>query len=206
MIENGKILFSNGKVGEIIENHIRDTEIYNQLGSEEYGKRAQKQTIQEIGEGIFGGYLYSLLDAVCEATAEDSWVDFSYSTVKNIPIALLSLYKKQKASYEEKRNATVIAKTIACILYATAMNEHNCMLRVTHAKAEPAWADALSLKLGTKREVDFLKPALDSVFNGPLQVENGIAVSPEPLIKAYKSAIGVDLSEKGLTPMLLTAE
>ncbi len=206
MIENGTITFNSKQLAEILEASARSTEYYRQNGIEKYRKYLKDMTIQEAGENMFGGYLESLLEVVMESAERDNWIDFTYSTMKNIPLALLLLYRKQKASYEGERNATVIAKTLASVLYATAMNEHSCMLRVTRAKGEPAWGEALSLKLGTKREVDFLKPALDAVFSSPLQIENGIAISPEPLIKAYKSAIGVDLSEKGLAPMLLTAE
>ena len=105
MIENETITFSSKKLAEILEASAKNTEYYMQHSAEKNMQYMKRMTIQEAGEGMFGGYLESLLEVVKESAEKDNWIDFTYSTMKNIPVALLLLYRKQKASYEEERNA-----------------------------------------------------------------------------------------------------
>ena len=60
----------------------------------------------------------------------------------------------------------------------------------------------MSIKLGIKKEVDFLEAALKGI-KMPLVIDGGLYIDTSLLIKAYKSAMGVDLSEYGLGNIII---
>lgn len=198
MIKEKEIIFKNEKIEEYIGKHLQFMKSKNQYQAQ------SKMSAEENAANILAGYWFSLLnDAVMNHLPVEDWIDFSYETIDKLPIALAALYKLQSESYSQKENAEIIAKTVAAVCYALAMNEHNCEFKVStrrtkltppNAVLPPLWADAYSIETGIKESVDFLPPALKTI-NSPFEMEKGIFISMRPIIRAYQRATGVNLED-----------
>ena len=169
-------------------------------------RRQRGKSIQEQGEDIIGGYWYTLLgEAMMARLRNRKWIDFTYDTIGKLPYSLISLYQLQKANgYSRVRNATALGKTIGAVLYGLAMNEHGYALIVEKGKKEPLWADLFNIYIDGLQKVDFLAPALQSVNASLIVMQKGLSVNMAPVIKAYQTATGVDLTEHGLANIMIS--
>lgn len=161
-------------------------------------------------ETMLYGYLDSFLE-ICEANKIE--FDLTYNTVKNIGMGLIALYQVQKKSYDQPKNADIIAKTLATVLSYLAINEHGCWFRTTSylaqvkagkAPKQPLWADVLSISVGRKNKyADLLAAAKESVIPGSVMSPNGLSIQPATIIAEYKKLTGVDLVEHGIASIFM---
>ena len=204
MIDENQVIFKNQSIERMIHGHVETLRLLNEKGHDAFLGTWGELSTQEQGESILAGYWFSLLsDAMMNRLPQSLWVDFSYETIHNLPACLTSLYCLQQTSYTAEKNADLVGRTIAAVLFGLAINEHNCSLRVKKKKEEPCWGADLSFKVGVKREIDFLEAAQTAIKSSPISVENGIFVEMTAPIKAYKSAIGVDLSKYKLSSFII---
>lgn len=199
--------YKNRKINDMLNNTKAFNSIYLKVPQQEKIRMMRNSTKQEAGERIVAGYWDSFINEAMAMLDSKVQFDFTYETIKNVPAILTALYEMQKKFYNKEKNDEIIAKTLACILYGLAMNEHGVGLKVTGipkntTKRTPFWADTLSIKLGIKKEVDFLEAALKGI-KMPLVIDGGLYIDTSLLIKAYKSAMGVDLSEYGLGNIII---
>lgn len=199
MNRDATLVFKASAINAIIDEHIKLTALIKTGGD-----ALKRESKQSIGEGIIGGYWYSLLyDVMVKMLPQSSWIDFTYDSIHNLPQCLTALYVLQKKSgYTADRNAEVMAKTIASVLYGLAINEHNCVLRVKNSISEITWGPALSIQTGMRHDVDFLSSALSAV-RSPFRIEDGLMIDMTEPINKYYYAMKVDLSEYGVANMIL---
>lgn len=189
---------------EIIDWSELSEQVRKLLATDEYdekqGGKLTEQPVSAQGEAIFSHYLRGFMEAMAAKLPREQWFGLRYASLDRLPLAL-SAFVREKAP-----GSAEIARTLACILYALAIQEHGCALRTVRAKgASPAWEGDLSLKLGKKREIDFL-PAAEAALDAPLRMDSGIFLSMGRLIRDYRSAIGVDLAEKGITDVMIALD
>ena len=161
-------------------------------------------------ETMLYGYLDSLLE-ICENGKVE--FDLTYNTINNLGTGLAMLYQVQKKSYDQIKNADIIAKTLATVLSYLAINEHGCWFRTTSylaqvkagkAPKQSLWADVLSISVGRKSKyVDFLATAKLSVTAGSIMSPNGLSLQFAPIIAEYKKLTGVDIAEHGITNIFM---
>ena len=161
-------------------------------------------------ETMLYGYLDSFLE-ICENGKIE--FDLTYNTINNLGTGLAMLYQVQKKSYDQPKNADIIAKTLATVLSYLAINEHGCWFRTTSylaqvkagkAPKQPLWADVLSISVGRKNKyVDFLAAAKSSVTAGSIMSPNGLSLQLAPIVTEYKKLTGGDLVEHGITNMFM---
>lgn len=161
-----------------------------------------EKPVADQGAIIFGRYLSAFLEAEASTLGAEQCFNFHYDTLDRLPVAL-SVYVRN-----EKPTKEYISKTLACIFYGLAIMEHGCAIRTVRTKGATlsSWEGDLSLKLGKKREIDFL-PAAKEALALPISVENGLFISLGALSKAYYSAIGVDLNRQyGIAEIMIPLE
>lgn len=210
MITPEGIKFKNQKIEEMLLAQIEDSKAIEGKSMEEVAAFLKKKNRQQQGESLISGFWYSFLnDAMMNHIDNNDWFDFTYETLPKLSLAIAALFRMQKDSYSEEMNRDIIGKTMATVLYGLAMNEHNCNIRVTHMadkgkiNTDYDWSYDMSLKIGLKREIDFREAGLLSVRNVPVEVEGGMYISVDPLIKAYKSTIGVNLADYGFGDIMI---
>ena len=205
MIKDNEIIFKNIRIEELIESWRQETTQYG-LFTPEAKKLWAEKTIQDEGETIIAGYWVSLLvEAMMDRLRTRKWIDFTYETIERLPYSLISLYMLQKTwGYSRDRNASVIGKTIGAVMYGLAMNEHGYALAVEKGKKEPLWADRINIYIDGIQKVDFLAPALQTVNSSLIVMQEGLFVDMTPVIGAYQTATGVDLSEHGLANIMIS--
>lgn len=156
---------------------------------------------------ILSGYLQAMEEA---ADTSNTQLDLTYDTVKNIPIAVSSLaFIQQRDGYDINRNKSVTAKTLAAYLTLLAINNHDIKLDIEQFankrnESRPQyWADTYSLRLNFKKKSDFLLAAIEGIKEAPIIVDNGFMIDVDPIISAYKRVTNVDLSEYGLSQIVV---
>ena len=154
---------------------------------------------------FFSGYLQALEEGARNAKVE---LDMTYDTLNNVKPALIALADIQnKNGYDNKRNSTVTAKTLASYLTLMAINNHKVKITVEMTsdgrKEKPYfWADMYQIKLNGKIDSDFLPYAIKSANSG-IEVDNGIAFNITPLVGAYKRATRINLLDYGFDNMIV---
>lgn len=193
MQENKKygIVLKNDKINELLKKND-DYFQNNQFNNNDYTKN---MTYQEMGEFLLSGYWGSLLEAA-NVLKEEHRIDFSYNTLKNLPIVLKEFLKITKENDPEESIEGTLIRTIAAYWYGLAMNENNSEIkvRVGNGKNPPYWSDMFSIKIGKLKEENFLIIATE-IINKEFKVENKVFINMTPLIKSYNEAFGIDLSE-----------
>lgn len=193
MQENKKygIVLKNDKINELLKKND-DYFQNNQFSNNDYAKN---MTYQEMGEFLLSGYWGSLLEAA-NVLKEEHRIDFSYNTLKNLPIVLKEFLKITKENDPEESIEGTLIRTIAAYWYGLAMNENNSEIkvRVGNGKNPPYWSDMFSIKIGNLKEENFLIIATE-IINKEFKVENKVFINMTPLIKSYNEAFGIDLSE-----------
>ena len=172
-----------------------------------------RETMQLTGESLIGTYLLDLLKSGYRAEAA---LDMTYATLDRLPIALrrcLQTYCEEGMPLKQAADGT--ARSFAAYLFALGMNEHDARLKVIQKRTAftapdpdegPLWAEMLRITAGTKREKDFLIPALEGM-NSVYRMGKGLMIlNVVPAIRAYKAAFGVDLAAFGLPDMALEAD
>ena len=170
----------------------------------------EKLDAVQRAEYILSGYLADMLRNSIEVHKE---LDLSYGTVGNLP-AVLSLRLREIREMKDAWQDSVasLAKSLAAYLFFLAMNEHGCALKVVQMgtpfapppkSEEPLWGDLFRYKTGVRREVDFLPAVMESMQKLPLPGNPLMTLTVSPIIRAYRSATGVNLSEYGLVDMAL---
>lgn len=170
----------------------------------------EKLDAVQRAEYVLSGYVADMLRNSIEVHKE---LDLSYGTVGNLPAVLglrLREIREMKAPWQDCMSS--LAKNLAAYLFFLAMNEHGCALKVTQMgtafapppKSEkPFWGDLFRYKTGVRREVDFLPAVMESMQKLPLSGNPLMTLTVSPIIRAYRSATGVDLSEYGMVDMAL---
>lgn len=193
MIKNQKygIVLKNDKINELLKKND-DYFQNNQFKNDDYVKN---MTYQEMGEYLLSGYWGSLLD-VANLFPKENRIDFSYNTLKNLPIVLKEFLKITKENEPAESIEGTLIRTIAAYWYGLAMNENNSEIkvRVGNGKNPPYWSDMFSIKIGDLKEENFLIKATE-IINKEFEVENKVFINMTSLIKSYKEAFGVDLKE-----------
>ena len=205
MIKDKEIIFKNSKIEDLIEKSRQEMVQYN-MPTFKAGRLIEGKSVQEQGESIIAGYWVSLLaDAMMNRLRVKMWIDFTYDTIERLPYSLSSLFMIQKNNgYTRERNASVIGKTIAAVMYGLAMNEHGYAFSVEMGKIGPLWGDLFSIRINGAQKVDFLDPALRAVGATPIVMQKGLFVDMTPVIQAYKSATGIDLAQYRLANIAIS--
>ena len=164
MIKNQKygIVLKNDKINELLKKND-DYFQNNQFNNNDYTKN---MTYQEMGEFLLSGYWGSLLEAA-NVLKEEHRIDFSYNTLKNLPIVLKEFLKITKENNPEESIEGTLIRTIAAYWYGLAMNENNSEIkvRVGNGKNPPYWSDMFSLKIGMLKEENIFCNNINYNFN-----------------------------------------
>ena len=158
----------------------------------------------EMGECMFG---------------EDTTLDLTYSTVKNLmPILGLQYFDYVWQKKADKEYAAKIAKkTLASYLLFLCMNEHMCFPTIYTLENIKAIMDTASvlgkrpddswmgfrIEVGTDEELDLLKEIGDAVR---VNEKGSFIILVDNVVKAYKRMCGVDLYEYGIEDFELADE
>ncbi len=202
MIDNADLIIKNDRLGAIIGRAMaKDTPAWD------------KMTTQESGEDIIVTYA---LDMVMNGYKVDAALDFTYATLNLLPVAMrrcLAGYIENGNSFRESVEG--LAKSFAAYIFCLAMNENDCPWTVQVMRSKvitpapgtgPLWANGYRITTGLRRQADFLIPAMEG-GSGMERDGKGLAMlSADPMIKAYKSAFRVDLSEYGLKNMVFEVD
>lgn len=155
---------------------------------------------------VLSGYLTAMEDGA-EAAGAD--LDLTYETAANIRSALIALTTLQaKSDYDPNRNATVTMKTLAAYLTLLAVNNHDLKISVermvsnANAPRPELWSDMYTIKFNLKKKSDLL-PAAIKGLNTPIIISDGFMLDFDQLIATYKKVTGVDLSEYGLSQIVV---
>ena len=170
--------------------------------------------LDEMTQIMLGGYVQDVLE-YSEAAGHP--LDLTYGTVDKLPFALAPLYRDRLGEGEgeaaEQKAAISTAKHLAAYLFALAVNEHDCLIKVTRVggpmmkrdpNAEPAWVNnTVRIQIGTDRRRDFLPAVLDATgleyFPGE---KPHLHIESAPIRRAYRVVTGVDLESRGYPEMV----
>ena len=172
----------------------------------------KKASTEECGNAIIGGYLTTFL-----GVAEENGIalDLTYGTLKNFSAGLAALYlKQQKLNYESKRNAIVVGKTISVYLTLLCVNEEGGRLKYENGNSPLLTQEAaaelhsrsyagISVFTGTERIINFFGAGKRCVFRHDTEVKDDLFVPMTPAIRAYKCAVGVDLTKYGFGDVMI---
>lgn len=205
MSDNIELIFKNDRLGEIIG---------RAMASRQFGKYDYDGiTVQQSGEQIIGTYA---LDMVVNSYEVNAGLDFTCATLDRLPVVM----RRNLLGYMENGNpfhssVERTAKSFAAYLYCLAMNEHNCAWNVTRVRTiilppdadlGPLWANALRITTGEQRQMDLLAAVMEGC-NAVTRNDKGLMlVAVGPIVRTYRRAFGVDLSEYGLVDMALEAD
>ncbi len=202
MIEfNGKDVvfrFNNPKIDDMLKNAI-DTE---NKTDEKRQKKIESLNAAQMGESMISG-LWLAFFAQAEKTNDFSYDQFN---AECFAADIKRMFRQLVEWNSLDKTKEIIAKTVAAYFYGLAMNEENCDLIVSRMRTEltakdaelpPLWANAFSIKTGKADKKDFLEPAVQSL-QYPVKIAGGLYLYMQPFYKAYKKAVGVDLSENGV--------
>ena len=156
---------------------------------------------------IFSGYLDAMESGAKLAKVD---LDMTYETVSNLMPSVIMLAHLQKAQeYDNKKNAELVAKTLAAYLTMLAINNHKVKVGVGSKankwkESRPEyWSDKYYLRLNNKKESDLLPYAVAGINASPIEVENGFTLEISPLLGAYRRITGVDLQEYGFVNLII---
>ena len=198
MSDNAELIIRNDRLGEIISRALAETRPSDQ--------HADGLTVQQHGEDLIATYA---LDMVLNGYKADVSLDFTYDTLRLLPVAVRRcLVGYQEGGNSFRDSVEALAKSFAAYIFCLAMNEHDCPWNVQQLRTRftppdkdfgPLWANAFRITTGLRRQTDFLIPALEG---GMGEIRNGkgfMILNVAPTVKAYKAAFRVDLNEHGLS-------
>ena len=206
MIENPMISVQSDYLGSIINAAIE----YDKLSDAQSKNYFRDKTTQQHGEVIIGSFLLDMLKAGYRIDVE---LNMTYTSIKLLPRVMQS-YLQSLVDEGRSLNiaADAAARGLAAYLFAVGINEHDTKLSVALKRTAfskpasdegPLWAECLRVTTGLKREKDFMIPALEG-GSGVYRGGKGLMLMAiGPLIRAYKAAFSVDLSEYGLVDMAM---
>ena len=207
MEQNGiKLKIKNEHVQELLELDTK-ARSYSRKEEQEFMNSA---TPQQLGEYMLIAYA---TDMILNSAKVYSPLDLSYETLENLPKVMISCFQGYIANGNSKTDsAYALAKSLAAYLTVLGMNEHECTLKVNQMgtaiipppkNEQPLWGQLFRIKVGVRREVDFLPPVYEGMKF--LHGDKGdlLMFVVDPIFLAYKSAFRVDLVEQGLKNMAL---
>ena len=206
MIENPMISVQSDYLGSIINAAIE----YDKLSDAQSKHYFRDKTTQQHGEVIIGSFLLDMLKAGYRIDVE---LNMTYTSIKLLPRVMQS-YLQSLVDEGRSLNiaADAAARGLAAYLFAVGINEHDTKLTVALKRTAfskpapdegPLWAECLRITTGLKREKDFLISALEG-GSGVYRGGKGLMLMAiGPLIRVYKAAFSVDLSEYGLVDMAM---
>ncbi len=209
MIENPTLNVKSDYLAGILQ-RVFD---YDALTSAQQKNYYNDKTMQQNGEFLIGTFLWDVLRNGFDADVE---LDMTYATLDRLSVALrrcLQTYCSEPMPLKQAADGT--ARSFAAYLFALGVNEHGTKLKVTpkgtaFVKPDPAegplWGPMLRITTGTRREKDFLIPALEGGSGACRDGKGLMLLSVVPAIRAYKAAFGVDLGEYGLVDMALEVD
>ena len=170
--------------------------------------------MDEMALSMLGAYVQDVLNASEEM---GNPLDLTYGTVDKLPLALAPLYRGRMGEGEgravEQNAAVTTAKHLAAYLFALAVNEHDCPIKVTRLggpmmkpdpNAEPAWVNnTVRIQIGTDRRRDFLPVVLDATGLDYFPGEKPhLHIESAPIRRVYRAVTGVDLESHGYPEMV----
>ena len=193
----------NDKLGELIdwafENWNSNGISWNEMSN------------QEAGEKLISIFACDMLINAHKVGAD---LDFTYDTLKNLPFAArrcLQGYMESGVSFGACADS--LARSLAAYIYCLSLNEHDCPWKVRQMKSMlssqtlgPLLGGALCVTTGVNEKKDFLLAALSS---SSIRVKDGtgyMMIFVSSIVKAYKKAFGINLSDYGLVDMVLEVE
>ena len=202
MEQNGvELKIRNDHIQEMLELDAK-ARSFSKKEEQEFMKSA---TPQQLGEYMLIAYA---TDMILNSTKSDSPLDLSYETLENLPKAMISCFQGYIANGNSKTDsAYALAKSLAAYLTLLGMNEHECDIKVTQMgtsimpppKSEhPLWGQLFRIKVGVRREVDFLPPVYEGMKFLHGDMGDLLMFAADPIFQAYKSAFRVNLVEHGL--------
>ena len=185
-MQRDTLTIKNDALGEILSRVIKE----KPGEAEPDGK-----TDQEMGENLIAEY----------AVGTD--MDFTYETLKDLPTAVSSCYRRYRKGDHPEYAIVGLMKSLAAYFFALAMNEHDMPWEVLQGKGssyasgqprETLWG-VFRIQVGKKRKADFLLPVID----GCQVVENAekrlLIIDLTQLMREYKAVTKVDLKNKGVS-------
>lgn len=170
-------------------------------------------TSEQVCEAILSAYT---LDVIFRAQEHQALLDCTYDTLDKLPIGLqgvLQTYLKEKKRGSLNLIVSSTVKSYAAYLFLLSVNEHDCHLHgklkqrnallVKPEKEDPLWMDCVQILTGVKRELDFLPAVLEATTILDFGKKKLVSFTAEPICKAYRLAIGVDLTKHGLANIVL---
>ena len=164
-----------------------------------------KPNDEELCESIVGSYA---LDVYMQGKMRGVHLNFSYETLESISAGIQGVFQGYREMGRDlQRSGDLTARSYAAYLFLMAINEHDChlhsrqivsALRPQRPEDGPLWMDERRILTGLRREEDFLLPVTEGLVTmnlGSLQV---LTIEAKPIVRAWKSAMGVDLSAYGL--------
>ena len=191
---NGQLLIKNDNLAAVI----------NRLSEEKAKKPSfDGKTPQEMGEDLVGTYA---MDMLYSGLAVGLKPDFTYSTLKELPVAAASCYRRNKEENPGPVAVEGTVKALAAYFFALAMNEHGfpwevqqtpVLLNAAKAPKEPLWG-VFRIKTGGKQKTDFLLPVSAGCQVKDAMGKRLLTIDLGPLKREYKAATGIDLEKHGL--------
>lgn len=200
--------FRNPEVKRMFINVINN----ENLEQKDAMKKIEEFSNQRAAEGIIAGFWLSFF--ACAKNVND----FTYEalSIEGLTRDLVELFTLDMKNYPLEKSRELVIKTLAALLYGFAMNEHGCTLDVSLMKTDltdgkailqPLWADTYSIRTGTLEKRDFLDAAVQAMeYKDPTYISRGFYLYMRPFIRAYKKAVGVDLSGYGLRDIAIVSK
>lgn len=165
---------------------------------------------EKLCECIVGSYA---LDVFMHAHGNGVKLDFSYETLSGLSNGLQGVYHGyRRMGRDLQRSGDLTARSYAAYLFLLAINEHDChlhsqqivsALRPQKPEDGPLWMDERRIFTGLKRETDFLLVSTESMVRIGLGTQQTVIFQAKPIIRAWRSALGEDLSAHGLEDMAM---
>ncbi len=165
------------------------------------GERLEGKTEQVLGEDLLGTYA---LDIIYSGLAIDQEMDFTYNSIKKLPLVVASVYRRNKEDAHDSISATV--KALSAFFFALAMNEHDCLWEVRRMPVllnsekppkDPLWG-VFRVQTGKNKKTDFLLPVSRGCHTREFMGKSILTFNFDLLIREYKAALGIDLEKRGL--------
>ena len=207
-MSEGSINVKNERLVEILD----EAWAFHALPAKKAQNHIAKKTLNDerLCEMIISSYA---LDVFMHAHGYGVTLDYSYETLSNLGNGLQGVYHGyRRMGRDVKRSGDLTVRSFAAYLFLLAINEHDCHLHsqqivnALHPQSPedgPLWMDERRILTGLRRETDFLLPATESLVLMGLGAQQTAFFHVKPIVRAWKSAIGEDLSAHGLEDMAM---
>ena len=165
---------------------------------------------EKLCESIVGSYA---LDVFMHAMQSGNMLDFSYETLPGLGAGVQGVFRGYRQMGRDlQRSGDLTARSYAAYLFLLAINEHDChlhsqqivsALRPQKPEDGPLWMDERRILTGLRREMDFLLPVAESMVRIGLGAQQTVIFQAKPVVRAWRSAMGEDLSAYGLEDMTM---